>query len=277
MAIRDQQKDSWNRFSQGWKKWDALFMDFLKPMGDAIINDLEIQDGDWVLDVAAGTGEPGLTIAKMNPTGRVVITDLSDDMLAIALANAAQKGINNIQTRACDVSELPFPDESFDAVSCRMGFMFFPDMELALNEMVRVLKPGGRLAAAVWGPPEKNFWVTAIMGTIQKHMELPLPPQGAPGMFRCAADGLIADMYKKVGLTQVKQYEVKSIMKTGTAEIYWEAMNEVAAPIVSALGKADRTVVEKIRSESVEMIKQRYPDDGEVMIDASAWVISGIK
>src|SRR5260221_2918159 len=158
--IRDKQKESLNKFSPGWKKWDKLFMDFLKPMGDEIIRIINPKNKNIVLDVAAGTGEPGLTIATMLNGGNVLITALDEDMLGIASENAIERGIKNIKTRACDVSDLPFADNAFDGISCRFGFMFFPDMQLAAKEMVRVLKPGGKIAASVWNVPGKNFWIT---------------------------------------------------------------------------------------------------------------------
>ena len=186
VQIREQQKEIWNRFSPGWKKWDDLTMNFLKPIGDEIIHLIKPKDVDVVLDVASGTGEPGLTIATRLRGGIVVIADLSEGMLEVARENAARRGIKNLEIVACDVSELPFPDNSFDSISCRFGFMFFPDMLLAAKEMVRVLKPGGRIAAAVWNVPEKNFWATAILSIINKNMQLMPPPPGAPGLFRCA-------------------------------------------------------------------------------------------
>src|ERR1051325_10939561 len=106
--IREQQKETWNKFSPGWKKWDEFTMDFLKPMGDEIIRMIRPKDKEVVLDVAAGTGEPGLTIAGMIPNGKVVITDLAEGMLAVAKENAAKKGIKNYETIACDVSQMPF-------------------------------------------------------------------------------------------------------------------------------------------------------------------------
>ena len=126
--IREQQKASWNKFSPGWKKWDDLTMDFLKPMGDEIIRLLKPINNEVILDVAGGTGEPGLTIASMLKDGKVSITDLAESMLEIARENATKRGIKNIEIRACDVCELPFDDNTFDAISCRKGFMFFPDM-----------------------------------------------------------------------------------------------------------------------------------------------------
>ena len=274
--IRDQQKESWNKFSPGWKKWDNLFMEFLKPKGDEIIQSLNLKDTDVVLDVAAGTGEPGLTIASSLKSGKVIITDLAEDMLSIARENAKKRNINNIETHVCDVSELPFADNTFDAISCRFGFMFFPDMLLAAKEMARVLKPGGRIATSVWNVPEKNFWVTAIMGTINTHMELPAPPVGAPGMFRCAKNDLISDLFYQAGLKNVSVKEVTGKLNCKTAVTYWNVMTDVAAPVVAALSKADHATKEKIKRDVHQAVNQKYTD-GNVLIDSSALVIYGEK
>jgi ubiquinone/menaquinone biosynthesis C-methylase UbiE len=272
--IRDQQKESWNRFSPGWKKWDDLMMDFLKPMGDEMIRLISPKANDYILDIASGTGEPALTIATMVKGGRVMATDLSEDMLKITSENAKNKGIDNVQTRVADVCALPFPDHTFDAISCRFGFMFFPDMLMAAKEMVRVLKPGGRLATAVWNGPENNFWVTAIMGTINKNMDLPAPPPGSPGMFRCAQPGLIRDLFIQAGLKNVSEKEVKGKMNAQTADVYWNMMTEVAAPFVAALSKADEETKKKIKKEVYDLLEQKYPN-GNVIIDSNAQVIYG--
>ncbi|WP_284653116.1 class I SAM-dependent methyltransferase [Flavobacterium terrisoli] len=274
--IREQQRASWNKFSPGWKKWDDLMMDFLQPMGDEIIRSLNLKGDDYVLDIAAGTGEPGLTIAALVRNGRVVITDLSEDMLEIAKENAVLKGIKNTETVACDVCELPFPDNTFDAISCRFGFMFFPDMLLAAKEMARVLKPGGRISTSVWNGPEKNFWVTASMGTINRNMELPPPPPGSPGMFRCAQDRFIASLFEQAGLKNVTQKEVLGKLKCKTADTYWNMMTEVAAPFVAALSKADDAMKEKIKGEVLQAVNAKFPE-GNVQIDSSALVITGEK
>lgn len=274
--IREQQKASWNKFSAAWKKWDDLMMDFMQPVADEIIKLLKLKETDTVLDIAAGTGEPGLTIAKIVTNGKVVITDLSDDMLEIARENATHKRINNIETRACDVCELPFADNTFDAVSCRFGFMFFPDMLLAVKEMRRVLKPGGRITTAVWSGPEKNFWVTAAMGTINRNMELPPPPPGSPGMFRCAKNNFIVELFQQVGFLNVSQREVAGQLKCQTTDVYWNMMTEVAAPIVAALTKADDAMKKKIKKEVYQVINDKYPD-GNVQIDSSSIVIYGEK
>jgi ubiquinone/menaquinone biosynthesis C-methylase UbiE len=274
--IREQQKASWNKFSPGWKKWDDLTMDFLKPMGDEIIRMLNPKNNELILDAAGGTGEPGLTIASMLNGGKVFIVDLAEGMLEIARENATQRGIKNIETHSYDVCELPFDNNTFDAISCRKGFMFFPDMLLAAKEMVRVLKPGGRIAASVWGQPENNFWVTAIMGTINRNMQLQPPPPGAPGMFRCAKDGLMIDLFLQAGLKNVVQSNVAGKLNSKTTDVYWNMMTEVGAPIVHALSNADDEMKKKIKNEVYQLVNEKFPD-GNIIIESSSLVIYGEK
>ncbi len=274
--IREQQKASWNAFSIGWQKWDCLLMGFSKPMGNEIIRMLNPKDADLVLDVASGTGEPGLSIAKKLGSGKVVISDLSEKMIRIAGEKAARSGTKNIETAVCDVCELPFKDNTFDAISCRFGFMFFPDMLLAAKEMYRVLKPGGRVATAVWNVPGKNFWVTAFSRTIGRNMQLPPVEPGAPGMFRCAESGLIQNLFQQAGFRNTAETVVDGKLKCGTTDVYWNLMTEVAAPVVSALSKADEATKQKIKDEVYQAVTEKYPD-GNIRIDSSALVIYGEK
>jgi len=274
--IREQQRASWNKFSPGWKKWDTLFMDFLKPMGDEMIHQLNLESDEVVLDIASGTGEPGLSIAPLVKNGEVVITDLSEDMLEIARENALLRGIKNVETLMADVSQIPFVDNNFDAVSCRFGFMFFPDMLQAAKEMHRVLKPGGRIATAVWNVPEKNFWITAMLDNIKNNMELPAPVPGAPGMFRCAKEGLMEDIFRQAGFKNISVTEVNAKLNCGTTDVYWNVMTEVAAPVVAALANADEQQKEKIKMEVYLAINKMYPLQ-HIKVDGSALVIYGEK
>jgi len=274
-AIREQQKASWNRFAAGWKKWDPVTMEFLQPMKEAIINYLQPKDGQKILDIAAGTGEPALSIATSINNGVVTITDISEEMLEIAREKAIAKELTNIETVICDASDLPFENGSFDAVSCRFGFMFFPDIQLAANEIYRVLKPGGRFATTVWNFPEKNFWVTAIMGTIMRLMEIPPPPPEVPGMFRCCKPGRMRDILEKAGFNDIEEREVLSTLKTESVDEYWEMMTEIGASVVAALSQADEGMRSKIKEEVFRLIKQKCPET--VSLEASAIAITAIK
>lgn len=271
--ISQQQKESWNKFSAGWKKWNEQTMSFLKPIGDKIIEFIKPEGSQTILDIASGTGEPGLSIATMLDGGKVVMTDIAEDMLAIAKENTASRSIVNTETIVSDVSNLPFDNNSFDSISCRFGYMFFPDMQMAANEMNRVLKPSGKIAISVWNIPEKNFWVTAIMGTIKKHIDIPENPSGAPGMFRCCKPGLMKEIFEKAGFKNISEQEVTSSLNCGTLDRYWSMMTEIGAPIVTALSKADNHLKEQIKNEVFEIVAQKYPGNN-LQLDASAIVIT---
>ena len=258
--IRDKQKESWNTFSPGWKKWDDLTMKFIGPYGDELIRMLDPSGSDNLLDIAAGTGEPGISIAPMLTGGTVTLTDLSEGMLQVAKEKADELGIQNLETSIADACELPFDDGSFDKVSCRFGFMFFPDMQLAATEMARVLRPGGKVATTVWGVPENNFWVTVFVKNIGAHVEMPPPPPGAPGMFRCAEPGLIAGIFSNAGLNNVQEKVVEGTIDCESAEQFWDFMTEIAAPFVAALNSVDQGTREKIQTGVLQDINERYPD-----------------
>jgi ubiquinone/menaquinone biosynthesis C-methylase UbiE len=274
--IRDQQKQSWNKFSAGWKKWDEWTMKFLKPTGDEIIRLLRIKEADQVLDLATGTGEPGLSIARLVPEAKVTGCDISEGMLAVARENADLKGISNYETVVGDSCSLPFPENCFNAISCRMGFMFFPDLKLAISEMYRTLKPGGRLAISVWSAPVKNPWITTLTGTISRYIESAPPPPGAPGMFRCAAPDMIAGLLRDAEFRNILESEITGKAEFGSALSYWMNMTEVAAPIAAAMSNADKALKTAIRKEVFEQLKKDTEDE-KVKLDYASLIIYGEK
>jgi len=274
--IREQQKQLWNKVSPGWKKWDQFIMEFLRPMGDAIIERLEIKEDDIVLDIAAGTGEPGLTIAAIAKKGRVVGTDLSDEMLHIAEASAVARGLKNYSTKASDVCELPFDGNTFSKISCRMGFMFFPDMQLAANEMYRVLKPGGRFAISVWGAPDKNFWSTAATAVINKYIEVPVLPPGAPGMFRCSKPGLMMDIFAQAGFKQIGEQELTGKVDFVDADTFWQNRLDLSETLIALLAKADDTTLAAIKNDVFAAINANSLN-GRALLDYGVNIIYGEK
>ncbi|MEO6628922.1 MAG: class I SAM-dependent methyltransferase, partial [Aquihabitans sp.] len=159
--IREAQRATWAGLAASWEKWDRIIMDQMGPVGDAMIESLYLAEGQQHLDIASGTGEPGLSIARCSPETRVVLTDLVPEMLEIATRRAAAQGVANVETTVCSADDLPFDDATFDSVSVRFGYMFFPDRAKATAEFARVLKPGGRICSSVWVSPERNPW-TAI-------------------------------------------------------------------------------------------------------------------
>jgi ubiquinone/menaquinone biosynthesis C-methylase UbiE len=272
--ILEVQKEAWNKSSVGWKKWDSMVMAFLQPMSDEMIQMMNIADHNNILDVATGTGEPGLAIASMLKNGKVTGTDLSEKMLEVANENAVNRGIANFETICCDVSSLPLENDTFDAVSCRLGFNLFPDMQLALQEMMRVLKTGGHIVASVWGTPEKNFWVANSMGIMISRLQLNPPAPGAPGIFRCSQPGFMADLFRKAGLKNVRGKEVAFKLLCGTLETYWNFITETSSPV--AFFKADETIKQQIKEEVVGRVKEKYAI-GNISLDSNAIVVYGEK
>ncbi|MEO8085220.1 MAG: methyltransferase domain-containing protein [Bacteroidota bacterium] len=272
--IKEIQRESWNKASAGWKKWDELMMQFLQPMSDEMINMLRLQEDYEVLDIATGTGEPGLTIASLLKNGKVIATDISENMLAVAKANAEKRGLLNFETKYCEVSELPFEENTFDAITCRLGFMFFPDIEIALGEMKRVLKPGGLLVASVWNRPEDNFWVSNSMEIMIRQLQLKSPAPGGPGLFRCSSKSFMHDLFSKAGLNNIKENDVHGKMPCGTKENYWNFITEVASPL--AFSKADALQQQQIKDEVLSRVDKKFPD-GNVQLNSSATVICGQK
>lgn len=274
--VREEQRLLWDEFSAGWKKWDAELLGWHAPFGDALLRELRLRPDSTVLDVAAGSGEPGLNVAAQVPEGRVVLTDISAGMLRVAEEKASARGLDNVDFQVCDSAALPFDDNTFDAVYCRFGFMFFPVMSAAMREMTRTAKPGARVGAVVWGRAAQNPWASLILGTIARHSELPIPPAGNPGLFRCAPTGFMTRLFKDAGLAEVTEYQVSTDLVQETPEDYWEFMTEIATTVATGLVKTDEDSRALIRSDVFALLG-RYQHDGAIRLRSTATVVAGTK
>ena len=274
--IRDGQREAWAGLASGWEKWDSIIMSQLAPVSAAMIEQFDLGDGHQHLDIASGTGEPGLSIAKLAPTGRVVLTDLAAEMLDIAARRAATQSITNIETVTCSADDLPFEDASFDSVSVRFGYMFLPDMAKATAEFVRVLKPGGRLCSSVWVRPEDNPWTSIAMGAIASEVELAPPDPHGPNMFRCAAPRYVGAIYEEAGLREVAEWDVGVELVTRSAEQYWEMISEHVSLAVAALKTVDEPARQRIRATAIANVAG-FESDGEVRVPGCARCIVGTK
>ncbi|WP_119392665.1 class I SAM-dependent methyltransferase [Taklimakanibacter lacteus] len=145
--------------------YDALFVPALFQQWGAIVaGEARIEPGDRVIDVACGTGV--LALAALDcagPTGRVTGLDPNPDMLGVA-----RRKTTRIEWHDGRAEELPFPDRTFDATVSQFGLMFFTDRARALREMMRVLKPGGRLAVAVCGSLARSPGYAALATLLER-------------------------------------------------------------------------------------------------------------
>jgi SAM-dependent methyltransferase len=251
-------------------------MDQLDPVGAAIIEGLDIAEGDQYLDIASGTGEPGLSIARLSPKARVVLTDLAPEMLEVAQRRASAQGITNVETKVCSADDLPFDDARFDGVSVRFGYMFFPDMAEATAEFVRVLKPGGRLCSSVWVNPEQNPWTTILMQAIASEVTLPPPHPDTPNMYRCATPGSVSALYEGAGLRDLAEWDVDVDLVTESPQQYWEMMSEHVSLAVAALQSVDDPARERIRAQAVAKVGA-FATNGKVRVPGKARCIVGTK
>jgi ubiquinone/menaquinone biosynthesis C-methylase UbiE len=274
--IRSAQREMWDKSAPGWERWDRVVLATIGPVGEEMIRSLGIAEDQQHLDVAAGTGEPGLTIARLAPRGHVVLADLAPEMLAAAGRRAAAFGIDNIEIRECSADDLPFSDASFDSVSCRFGFMFFPDLAQVAAEFARVLEPGGRVCASVWAEPEHNAWATIPGRVIATEVETPPPDPDAPGMFRCAAPGAISALFEAVGLRDVTEWDVPTVMITESPEEYWHLLTELTAPVVALLAQVDDDTQQRIASKVMDEARA-FESDGTVALPGMARCIIGTK
>ncbi len=274
--IQEGQRLAWAGLSAGWEKWDAVIMNQLSPVATAMIEHLEIADGQQHLDIASGTGEPGLTIARAAPRGHVVLTDLAGEMLEIATRRAEAQGITNFETRVCSADDLPFGDATFDSISVRFGYMFFPDVARATAEFARVLRPGGRVCSSVWVKPDENPWTTIAMKAIATEVVLAPPDPDRPNMFRCAAPGYVTALYEAAGLCDVAEWEVAVELVTRSPAEYWEMISEHVSLAVAALQQVDEPARDRI-AEAVIAKVSAYERDGTVRIPGLARCIVATK
>lgn len=273
-AVRDAQRSAWDGLSVGWEKWDRIILDQLAPVGAAMIHSLHISEHSQHLDIASGTGEPGLAIAALAPGGRVALTDLSPQMLDVAVRRAAALGISNIETAVCSADDLPFDDATFDSVSVRFGYMFFPDLAAATAEFARVLKPGGRLVSSVWVDPLRNPWTSIAMDAIRAETPLPAPDPDAPSMFRCAAPGFVGSLYERAGLIDIVEWDVEVVLSTESPQEYWAMISEHVSLAVAALQRVDAPALDRIRARAIDAVRA-YERDGAIRVPGLARCIAG--
>lgn len=249
-----------------------------QPVTQALIEDAGIVEGQSVLDVAGGSGEPSLTIAEIvGVTGSVVCTDAVAEMVAAAKSAAQRRGLTNVAFQQCSADSLPFESKSFDAVVCRLGAMFFPDPPAALREMLRVTKEGGAISLAVWDKSESNPFSYTITSVVDRHFDVPPNDPNAPGAFRFAESGVLARLLKDAGARDVKERVLKfHIAGPLSPKEFWEMRSETSGTLREKLATASPQQRDLVAQEALEAVRKFFPNN-QMSFPARMIVVTGKK
>jgi ubiquinone/menaquinone biosynthesis C-methylase UbiE len=214
-----------------WRKWSRTRSETFREVTHALVDAASPSPGHAILDIASGAGQPALSLAAaVAPNGTVTATDQSAGMLEVVQENARHAGLSNLRYRQAHAESLPFPDRTFDRLTCRFGAMFFSDPRGAMKECLRVLLPRGRAAFMVWGPPQQPFFAMTA-GVLRRFVDFPEPEEGAPHIFRYAVPGSLSAVLRDAGFTALREEQLRiNCERQGTPEEFWEEFREIAAP-----------------------------------------------
>lgn len=252
----------WGAVAPGWERNAEFIDERASALTEALIDAAAISDGERVLELACGPGGLGLAVAERFPASEVVVSDVAPEMTAVAATRAEERGLSNVSTVNLDLERIEQPDGSFDVVLCREGIMLVPEPDRAAAEILRVLRPEGRAAISVWGPPAQNPWLTALLEALAAQFGGTFPPPGMPGplslgdpeKFRAAlADG---------GFEKVEVTEVEVPWRGASVEEWWERTTALAGPVAKLLAAQPPETVEAIRDRAAGALASYGTADG---------------
>jgi ubiquinone/menaquinone biosynthesis C-methylase UbiE len=259
------------------EKWRAKSAVMGKAVTETLVEYARPRPGMRVLDLASGTGEPAITLAgRVGAEGQVIGLDLSADLLEIAMNRAKDRGLMNFVAKPGDAHDLPFENESFDLATSRFGVMFFREPMLAMQELLRVLKPGARACFAAWGAFEQPYW-QSTMAIVHRHVGGPLLAPGAANPFSFAKAGSLSNLFRRAGFRECEE-ESRTVAWTwpGTPEEVWEQLRSVAVPFRPMLEGVPADLWPRIHEE-VQAAIGRYVNGENIEFTASIILASGSK
>ncbi|GMQ87720.1 MAG: class I SAM-dependent methyltransferase [Gammaproteobacteria bacterium] len=278
VAIKERERDNWMSVAEGWHRRDELLRKGAAPVSEWMLTRAGIADGHQVLDIASGTGEPAISAAHLvGDKGRVTGTDLVEEMLVFARKKARQAGLENIEFICSDGEALDFAPETFDAVTLRWGLMFMPEPGVCLASVYGLMKQGGRISIACWSDPEKNPFISLLMKTLGKYMELPKPPPGTPGIFAFADPERLRAVIEAAGFRDIELQEMEmDFIEVDSGRAYWEAMADMAAPVMQFVNQMDSATRSWFIDDvitSADALKQ----DGVLRMRGTTWLAVAVK
>lgn len=268
----------WRESAWYWQKHLGTIRAMFSPVTQALIEDAGLIEGDAVLDVAAGPGEPSLTIAEtVGPTGSVACTDAIAEMVSAAKSEARRRGLGNVTFWQCAADSLPFENRTFDAVVSRLGAMFFPDPAAALREMLRVTKREGAMSLVVWDKSELNPFSYVITNVVSRYLEVTPADPSTPGAFRFAEAGALGRILKDAGADGVKERVLKfTIAAPISAREFWEMRSETSGTLREKLKTIPRRQRDLIEQDVQDAVREFFPNN-QMRFPAQMIIVTGKK
>ena len=274
--FRAGQRSAWNEASKGWRDWSEFIDRSTAPVSERLMAMARVRQGQRVLDVAAGYGEPSLTAAIIvGPEGGVVATDISPGMLAYGRERAAAAGLQNVQFIESDAVSLDFPPGSFDAAVSRWGIIFDPDGEGAAARVRGFLKPGARMAISSWGPPERVPFIALPMATVMKLLEVPAPPPGTPGPLSRPTPAAIGGLLEGGGFAEVEVEELEITFEYDSPEEFTRSTQEMIPPVTNMLKPHPPEVQQEVWQGVTDAARAHASADGSVRLTSLVLVAAG--
>lgn len=226
------------------------------PVVERMLAMAEVRTGDRVIELACGAGGTGLAaLPRVGPGGSVVLSDAVEGMIDAAAARVRARGLANVEVRVREMEAIDEPDRSFDVVLCREGLMLAAEPGRAAGEIQRVLRPGGRVAVAVWGPRERNPWLGSVFDLVGEALGAPMPPPGVPGPFALSDAGRLAGLLRGAGLERVEVVEVAVPLRTASPDEWWERAAALAGPLALRLAALAPREREALRERAREVAR----------------------
>jgi len=207
----------------------------LAPVQARMLQLAQLSANQQMLDVASGPGLLARAAARSTRGVRVVAFDLAEDALTIGRERAAAEGLSDVDFQKGDAEKMPFGDAAFDCVFCGLGLMHFPDAAAATREMFRVLKPGGRFVASVWGERSDVPFLACALAVIERN--LPPPKVERPSMFRFGNPDVLKRMLQECGFDAIDIERVTITPAPADTATYWQGFLDLAGVTTVALAK----------------------------------------
>jgi ubiquinone/menaquinone biosynthesis C-methylase UbiE len=268
----------WSETAPYWEKHRATIREMFAPVTLALIEEAQITRGSVVLDVATGPGEPALAIAELvGSEGKVLGIDAVPEMVEAARREAERRKLHNARFAVAQADRLPAEANGVDAVVSRFGIMFFPSPVGAVREMLRVLKPGGRMAFAVWHFAERNPFHYIVSRAIERYVDSPPPAADAPDAFRFAEPGKLRAILSEAGAAAVSERLLQfSIRAQVSLEEFWTLRSEMSERLRSKLAQLTTEQMAEVKREVIGAFRT-YLVDSEVTVPAEVLIVGGSK